>query len=499
MTQTTTSEQPIVVIGAGIGGLSAALSLLGKGFPVVLLERHSQAGGKMRQLHVAGKPIDSGPTVFTMRWVFESLFARVGLRLEDHLTLHEASLLARHSWMDGSALDLFHDLEQSMDAIATFANGREADNYRRFAQQTEAVFNTLDASFMRAQRPNPIALSFGGGLQGMVDLANTKPFVTLWNHLSNSFEDPRLRQLFARYATYCGSSPFKAPATLMLIAHVERAGVSLVQGGMQALAKTLATTIESLGADCRYGEGVAAIESTQNRINGVVLESGQRIAARAIVFNGDSQALAKGLLGESAQRACSTRKEASLSAVTHCQVARTSGFALAHHSVFFGDDYQDEFASVFSRQNLTQNPTVYVCAQDRGGDSSEQTVVPEHERLFSLVNAPAVSMSPALRDEAIQRMHQTLKSHGLVISEEQGSSIITGPSEFAQLFPASDGALYGRPTHGWMGSFNRPGSKSRIRGLYLCGGSVHPGAGVPMASLSGQLAADQLYTDFNAG
>jgi len=492
---TQSQSMPVVVIGAGIGGLSAALSLKARGAPVILLERHATAGGKMRQLEVAGRAIDAGPTVFTMRWVFEALFARAGLRLDEHLTLHDASLLARHSWLNGSSLDLFTDISQSMDAIAAFASPKEADNYRDFARQSESIFNTLDASFMRAQRPNPIGLSLSGGLKGVMDMANTQPFVSLWRHLSKSFDDPRLQQLFARYATYCGSSPFKAPATLMLIAHVERAGVSLVEGGMHALAQTLADTLNYLGVDCRYNQGVARIESTSSGVKAVVLGSGERIATHAVIFNGDTQALATGLLGKHVTKASGIRKQASLSAVTQCQVAQTSGFDLAHHTVFFGDDYHDEFASVFTHQRLTKNPTVYVCAQDRGGYEQRAPSTLTHERLLSLVNAPAIDMSESDKHEAVARMRQTLTAHGLVVSDEQGDTLTTGPCEFEQLFPASEGALYGRPTHGWMGSFSRPGAASRVKGLYLCGGSVHPGAGIPMASLSGQLAADKLWED----
>lgn len=480
-----------------MGGLAAAMSLAARNIPVILLERHATPGGKMRQLHVAGQAIDSGPTVFTMKWVFEKLFARAGLNLDEHLSLDKADLLARHSWLGSESLDLHVSMDASMQAISEFAGDKDADNYQRFAKKTEAVFNTLDASFMRAQRPNPIALSLKGGLRGMIDMANTQPFVSLWNSLSKDFDDPRLRQLFARYATYCGSSPFKAPATLMLIAHVEKTGVWMVHGGMQALAQTLEQTLRQLGADIRYGNGVNHLAIEDNSIVGVHLDNGEHIPANAVVFNGDTQALSIGLLGEPARKACSARSEASLSAVTHCQYARTRGYNLAHHTVFFGDDYVDEFDSVFNRKTITRNPTVYVCAQDRSGSADTHVADDQHERLFSLVNAPARELSDEERAEAIERMGHTLSSQGLVIEDEQGTNIVTGPSQFGRLFPASDGALYGRPTHGWMGSFKRPGSKSAVQGLYLCGGSVHPGAGVPMATLSGQLAADRLCKDWD--
>ena len=168
---------------------------------------------------------------------------------------------------------------------------------------------------MRASRPNPVELGRRAGLRGVPGLLRTEPFSTLWGSLARTFDDPRLRQLFARYATYCGSSPFKAPATLMLIAHVERAGVWLVDGGMQTLANTLAARCEALGAACRYGDGVARIETTGGgrsggrwgggRISGVTLESGETLAAEAVVFNGDTAALS----GRAARRGpCAARR-----------------------------------------------------------------------------------------------------------------------------------------------------------------------------------------------
>ena len=503
---TTSSPSPrTVVIGAGMGGLAATFALAARGLPVTLVERHATPGGRMRRIEVAGRALDAGPTVFTMRWVFEALFARAGLALGEHLPLHRAELLARHSWVGSDSLDLFADVDRSAAAIADFAGPADADNYRRFAAKSEAMFETLDTSFMRASRPNPVELGLRVGLRGVPALLRTEPFSSLWASLSRTFDDPRLRQLFARYATYCGSSPFKAPATLMLIAHVERAGVWLVEGGMQTLARTLAERCEALGAECRYGSGVARIETVggrdgggrgRARVSGVTLENGERIAAGAVVFNGDTAALTGGLLGRSVTRATRPRTEPSLSAVTRCQVARVSGYPLAHHTVFFGEDYPDEFDSVFRRRTLTADPTVYVCAQDRGGDVDAAADARERgpERLFSLVNAPARAHDADEIDAAAARMSDALARHGLVLDDAAGQTI-TSPDDFAALFPATDGALYGRPTHGWAGSFSRPGSRSRVRGLYLAGGSVHPGAGVPMATLSGQLAADALLKD----
>ena len=162
-----------------------------------------------------------------------------------------------------------------------------------------------------------------------------------------------------------------------------------------------------------------------------------------------------------------------MSAVTRCQVARVSGYPLAHHTVFFGEDYPDEFDSVFRRRTVTADPTVYVCAQDRSGEieavpggsglargSGSDESSSGGERLFSLINAPARAHEADEIDAAASRMSKALSRHGLALEEEEGRTL-TSPNDFAALFPATDGALYGRPTHGWAGSFSRPGSRSR--------------------------------------
>ena len=220
-----------------------------------------------------------------------------------------------------------------------------------------------------------------------MQLPQIKPFSSMWSALSQYFHDPRLRQLFGRYATYCGSSPFKAPATLMLVAHVEREGVWSIEGGMHSLARALADSAISLGASIRYGQDVREILTARGRASGVRLASGERIAADAVIVNADVGAIANGLFGIPASRAAASipPRARSLSAMTWSAVAKTSGFPLSRHNVFFSRDYAAEFNDIFSRDTLPHEPTVYVCAQDR--DSG--TAIADTERLLILVNAPA--------------------------------------------------------------------------------------------------------------
>jgi 1-hydroxycarotenoid 3,4-desaturase len=483
----------VVVIGAGSGGLSAAIMLAASGLQVVVLERGTAAGGKIRQIDSQAGPIDAGPTVFTMRWVFEELFAAAGTSLTSHVSLTPLPVLARHAWEQGAVLDLFADLDASADAIGQFAGAKDAAGYRAFAARAQRIYAALEVPFLRAQQPgSALALVRRAGVSEMLGIA---AFSTLWRELGRYFKDPRLRQMFARYSTYCGSSPYLAPATLMLVAHVERAGVWTVAGGMQALAKAMAALAESLGVTIRTDTAVDSIEVTGGRASGVRLADGEILPAGAVVMAADAAALCAGLFGSPAQGAIPPLGPRSLSALTWAVAADVSGFALQHHNVFFGGDYRAEFDAVFERRVLPADPTIYVCAQDRGATDAMPDAT---ERLLLLVNAPASGDTRPPSEQEIAKCQETILSrlalNGLHLTAAS-DPVLTGPREFHALFPGTGGALYGPAVHGTQASFKRPGSRTKLPGLYLAGGSAHPGAGVPMAALSGRLAAASVLAD----
>ncbi len=481
-----------------MGGLAAAADLARAGWRVTVVERAAAAGGKCRQVAVVGAGIDAGPTVFTMRWVFESLFADAGARLDDHVALQPCGLLARHAWRDGGRLDLHADVDRSAEAIGEFAGAKDARGYLDFVARSREVHDALRDSFMAAQRPSPAGLVARLGPAGIAAMWRTAPWSTLWRALAGHFRDPRLRQLFGRYATYVGSSPMAAPATLMLIAHVEQQGVWQVEGGMIGIARALEALGRSLGAGYRYGEAARRIIVRDGRATGVALESGECLDADAVVFNGDVAALAAGALGEAVQTGTPCPPAArGLSAVTWCLRAPTRGFPLAHHNVFFAADYPAEFRSIFAGRRVTGAPTVYLCAQDRGHDAkpADDTA----ERMLLLVNAPADGDRGGVDDAELARIESAafglLRDCGLEFERAPGDCVVTRPQDFERLFPCTGGSLYGRANHGPLASFARPGARGPLPGLYLAGGSAHPGPGVPMATLSGRLAAAQLLAD----
>ena len=485
----------VVIAGAGMGGLASAIVLAARGVDVILCEKENSVGGKARQVAVDGAKIDGGPTVFTMREVFDELFDEAGSTLESQITVHRAERIARHAWDEQGVLDLYDDLERSEQAIAEFAGGDAAAGYRAFHAEAANVYRILDKTFLRDTKiSSPAPLMWRIGLTRMNDLNALRPYETLWKVLGEHFVDPRLRQLFGRYSTYCGSSPFETPATLMLIARVEARGVWLIEGGMSALAEALKRVAEALGVQFRMGEAVERIEVTRGRASGVMLASGERIEADAVICNADPAALGEGLFGEEAGRAVTAvdHRNRSLSALVWTAHATTRGFPLDRHNVFFSPDYAREFREI--RQGTTpSDPSVYLCAQDRGGPGDAPTKG-HRERIQIIVNAPADGdthdYSAQEMERCTQAMRASLSRCGLELEEPLPHSLAT-PETFEALFPSTGGALYGRASHGWAASFLRQGAKTRIPGLFCAGGSTHPGAGVPMAALSGRLAANE--------
>ena len=493
----------IVVIGAGMGGLASAARLAALGYDVTVCEKADDVGGKARRVEVDGAKVDAGPTVFTMRDVFDGIFNSCGAKLEDYITVRRAEVIARHAWSMDEHLDLFADPLRSEEAIGDFAGAAAAKGYRHFRHQTRKMYDILNEPMMRGDNvSNPLPLLWRIGFWRLDAFAAMRPHQNMWKALGGFFPDPRLQQLFGRYATYCGSSPFDAPATLMLIAHVEATGVWLIEGGIHALAVGLRKVAQSRGAEFRLGAQVNEIRlDNARRVTGVELASGEVIEADAVICNADPNAIATGFFGERSQHAVKPLAPAkrSLSALVWYAHARTSGFDLTHHNVFFSRDYPAEFAEIAAGRS-PREPSVYVCAQDRSAaDAADpHAFAGQRERIQIIVNAPANGDTysyPAQEiEKCTQEMEATLAHCGLKLEENMPHQVAS-PAVWERLFPATGGALYGRASHGSAASFLRQGPLTKVPGLYCAGGATHPSAGVPMAALSGLLAAKKTHAD----
>ncbi len=482
-----------VVIGAGIAGLAASLRLACAGMQVTLLERHNAPGGKIRTLRSDAGPVDAGPTVLTMRHVFDDLFACAGENLKDHVTLVPQSILARHFWPDGSCLDLHADPLRSRDAIAAWAGDRSADEFMRFHKRTQKLFEAFDQPMMQAPQPSlrelvPHVMSQPSLITAMA------PLSTLKQALTKAFSDVRLRQLFGRYATYVGGAPHLSPAILSLIWQAEADGVWVVEGGMHKLAQAIATLARHRGVDIRYNTHVDRIVTDNGQATGVDIDGTYRLDAEAVLYAGDPRALATGSMGQTLTRVApqTVTLPRSLSARVHSFAATPKGVDLAHHNVFFAADPDSEFTDLAAGR-LPADPTLYLCAEDRGLAAAPPTL----ERFEIISNAPATDKEPPQRelDEWHHQIMQRMAAMGVTFDPTPQATQLTTPAMFATLFPETLGALYGQTPHGLTAALKRPTATTPIANLFLAGGGTHPGAGVPMATLSARHAAEAILRD----
>ncbi len=486
-----TASPQITIIGAGIGGLSAALRLSSQGLRVRVLERHATPGGKMHTIASVAGPVDAGPTVLTMKPVFEALFADAGLRLEDHVTLTREHILARHFWSDGTTLDLTSDPTENDTNIARTFGSRSAKEFAKFNAKAKKLFDAFDAPMIQSAVPSLATLT-KTVLRDPKLIAMMAPHHNLACSLKSAFSDPKLAQLFSRYATYVGGLPQLSPSLLSLIWHSEASGVWYVDGGMHALARAIETAARGAGTEFIYNADVARIEMQGGRVS-AVHTADQKFPTDSIVFNGDPRALREGTLGPALTNAIDTKhtEPRSLSAHVLSFAAQVEGVDLAAHNVFFADHPRDEYKPL-AQGMMQTDPTLYVCAQDRFGEKTPEGP----ERFEIILNAPPTNTSKNQEKTQCQTLITDRLGHfGLNFTPMPEPPTHTTPTDFATMFPASTGSLYGRSPHGMMAAFKRPTARTAVSGLYLVGGGAHPGAGVPMATLSARHAVEMIMQD----
>ncbi len=486
-----------IVVGAGVGGLAAAIELGRAGVQVRVLERGKKVGGKLAERQVGGRTFLTGPSVFTMRGVFEELFGGAA-ELAAELLLEPVDPLCRHYFADGSILDLFADEDRSYRAIAAFAGARDADGYRAFRRHAAKIHDVVRGPFMEH------ALTLSELLRPSTVLKFTQidGLRTLWRAVESFFVDPRLRQLFARYATYNGSSPFHAPGTLAVIAHVENAyGVFSCPGGIYRLAEALERRARSLGVTFEMEREVAEIVVEGGRAVGVRCDD-KIERADVVVANADvAHVYGQLLRGSRTAHKLGEKygaEELSLSAYTLLAVVDRAPLELAHHNVFFSTDYAREFRELVDQRRPPTEPTVYLCADDRVAGVE----APATERAFFLTNAPPLDEAGRRVDWATETAHcreriaKMVARHGWTL--RYTDAVDQTPVDFAARFPSSQGALYGLASNSKTAAFKRPTNRvSGIARLYLVGGTVHPGAGLPMVCLSAKMAAKMVLEDLD--
>ncbi|MFN5999135.1 MAG: 1-hydroxycarotenoid 3,4-desaturase CrtD [Paracoccaceae bacterium] len=489
------SRPSAVVIGAGMGGLGAAIRLAAGGARVTVIETADCPGGKARARRTASGPAAMGPTVLTLRSEVDDLFRLCGTTTEAEVALTRLPRLARHWWPGSGPFDLFPDREANIDAIRAFAGVQEAEGFARFDTATRALYAAFEAPVMRAPKPDLGAIARTTLRQPALWPA-LLPGMTLDRWLKSFFNDPRLRQLFGRYATYVGGRPAHTPAVLSLVWQAEAQGVWAARDGLHSVADALARAAERLGVHFHYATSAHRIVRQSGRVSLVETDQGH-FPADIVVFNGDPRALAEGHLGDAAASSLPRPLgKPSLSAWVWSFAATPQGPRapdLIHHNLFFTADPQAEFRPI-GQGRMPESPTLYLNAQDR-----ELGPTPASERFQIIMNAPANAPEHPDEDRSCHdRTFPPLAQMGLTFSPPPGPEALTRPRDLAARFPASLGSIYGVSPEGALAAFQRPVSRTSLPGLYLAGGGVHPGAGVPMALLSGRQAASQALQDLTS-
>ncbi len=491
----------VVVIGAGVGGLAAAIGLASRGVRVTVLEKNPNVGGKLNRWEDGGFRFDTGPHVLTMLWALEEVFSNAGRRLEDVLDLVRLDTVCRYHFPNGETLDAPGDPEDAARAIRDFAPGDEA-GFRRFLDYAKQVSDATTEPFLRQD--------FGASVRGVPSPAQwgqltgflaLKPWKSLRDVVREQFSDPRLRQVFELYALYSGSHPARASGIFATVADVQwREGTFYVRGGLYQLAEALCESAESLGVKFRCAE-VSEIIVKNGRAQGVGTCCGDRLFADAVVCNADALSAMTALVPPAARRRWTESRvakiEPSTSAFLLLLGVKGEYPQLAHHNSFLAADSEAEFSAIFDRQTPAEDPTIGVACQSVT-DSSKAP--PGCSNLFVMTNPPAVSSHFNWRVEAphyrglvlakLERMGLTDLRERIIVEQ------MWTPLDLESRYGAYRGAIYGLSSNGWRQGFLRPPQVSPdMQGLYFVGGSTHPGGGVPLCALSGTNAAKRIAGD----
>ena len=475
------------IIGGGLGGLAAAIRLAARGWRVTLCEQGPALGGKMNRLQSEGFTFDTGPSLITMPWVFESLFEVAGKRLADSIELNAMRPLARYRFDDGTEFTYSSSMPEWLETLRNL-EPRDVDGFLRFLRLGARLYELSNATFLRRPPSEPPDREVLRALRHF-------PVRHAWGNYHKAvaahFKSPYLRQLFDRYPTYVGSSPYASPATLLVIPYIEFAfGGWYVNGGLYGIVESLASIAGELDVELLMETPVARITRRGNRVTGVETQKGRHIEADVVIMNGDASMTAH-LLGD-ASESTMARTDRSMSGLVFLLGIKRSLPELHHHTVYFSENYEREFQQLFGERRFPDDPTVYVSAPSR----SDRSLVPgDGEALFVMANAPANDNEPwdaTQVAESRRRVFARLAKGGFPIidSDIQVERVWT-PRTIAAQYLMPGGAIYGTHSHGWRKAFFRPPNKDkRYAGLYYVGGSTHPGGGTPTVLLSAAMTSE---------
>ncbi len=484
-------SRTVNIVGGGLGGLSTAIQLRNAGLEVNLFEKNSTLGGKMQEVKSQGYRFDTGPSLLTMPFVIEDLFSAVGKKMNDFVQIEPVNPICKYFWEDGKILNTFSEITKMQSEIANFSK-LDSQNYPKFLDYSKRIYD-LTAEIFLFQPIHEIEKVLKiKNLPTLFQLPQIDPFRTMHESIVKYFENEKIIQIFDRYATYNGSNPFKAPATLNIIPFVEYClGGFYIRGGMYRLVDSLKEIAVEIGVKINLNSNVEKVNQKQKKVKGVTV-NGEFVKSDFVVCNSDVVVSHNELIeGFELKKEKLNKLEPSLSGMVFLWGVKKKTEKLSHHNIIFSNDYKQEFNDIFESKTVSEDPTVYVSVTSK---TDSNHAPKDCENLFVLINAPYLTDSQdwkkninILRKATLQKF----KSVGIDVEKNIEFEKTYTPKDLFNLYKSNKGSIYGISSNDRNSAFKRPPNRSReLENLYFVGGSSHPGGGIPLVLLSGKIVSE---------
>jgi phytoene desaturase len=481
----------IAIIGAGLGGLSAAIRLAYKGYDVSIFEKNSQAGGKLNSIKLGQYYFDIGPSLLTMPFVIEELFSSVGEDINNYLALEPIEPICRYFYDDKTTFDTFSDIQKAEKEF-THIFPNEFSNYKNYLDYSKKIYDLTADLFLFNSLNKLKSLINKKNISTLFQINKIDSFRTVHQANSSFFKEPKLVQLFDRYATYNGSDPYKAPATLNIITHVEYGlGSFYIKGGMYNLAIALEKLCFKFGVKIQYNTTIDEIVVNKDNAKSIIANDTEYQFDKIICNTDTVETFHKLIKNYPNEQKKLSQLEPSVSGLIYLWGVKQDESKLKHHNIFFSNDYKEEFNSIFNDLTPPKDPTVYFAITSKKDDTHAPK---DSMNMFTLLNMPYIKNKINWKDES-KRLKDTiftkLQKHNIDFSNSIEEERIITPEDLYDMYQSNRGSIYGISSNNKYTAFLRPKNQHhKIHNLYFCGGSSHPGGGIPLVILSGKHVAD---------